>query len=314
MEKMASEKDGDLMNYDRKSPEDKSVKSFIWNPATREFCGRNGASWVKIGVFYVIFYLLLAGFWSVMLLVFYQTLDYYTPKWQLDSSRIGSNPGLGFRPLPHPDNIDSTLIWFTHGGSSHEGPAEWDHWKNSLEEFLYPYKGGRQFGEYVKSCHEGDDYEGRQVCQFVLENLGNNCTYSNNYGYDLGEPCVLLKINRIFGWRPVPYNNNSFPPQLPDHIRENYNPNNVYISCAGENPADKENIGPVAYFPDHGAIPNYYFPFTNKEGYLSPFVFIKFLKPVAGVLINIECKAWAANIRHDRTDRLGSVHFELLVD
>lgn len=35
---------------------------------------------------------------------------------------------------------------------------------------------------------------------------------------------------------------------------------------------------------------------------------------LAGVLINIECKAWAQNIVHDRTDRRGSVHFELMVD
>lgn len=35
---------------------------------------------------------------------------------------------------------------------------------------------------------------------------------------------------------------------------------------------------------------------------------------LAGVLINIECKAWARNIHHDRTDRRGSVHFELMVD
>jgi sodium/potassium-transporting ATPase subunit beta len=34
----------------------------------------------------------------------------------------------------------------------------------------------------------------------------------------------------------------------------------------------------------------------------------------AGVLINIECKAWANNIQHDRADRRGSVHFELMID
>lgn len=33
-----------------------------------------------------------------------------------------------------------------------------------------------------------------------------------------------------------------------------------------------------------------------------------------GVLINIECKAWAHNIHHDRVDRRGSVHFELMID
>jgi sodium/potassium-transporting ATPase subunit beta len=30
--------------------------------------------------------------------------------------------------------------------------------------------------------------------------------------------------------------------------------------------------------------------------------------------MNIECKAWAKNIFHDRADRRGSVHFELMID
>ena len=33
-----------------------------------------------------------------------------------------------------------------------------------------------------------------------------------------------------------------------------------------------------------------------------------------GVLLNIECKAWAKNIHHDRKERRGSVHLELMVD
>lgn len=84
-------------------------------------------------------------------------------------------------------------------------------------------------------------------------------------------------------------------------------------ACYVQNAADKENIGPVHYYPEQG-IEFKYFPFTNQPGYLSPFVFVHFLKPTPGVLINIECKAWAKNIKHDRMDREGSVHFELLID
>ena len=80
-----------------------------------------------------------------------------------------------------------------------------------------------------------------------------------------------------------------------------------------QNPADKENIGPIDYFPKPG-IEFKYFPYTNQPGYLSPFVFVHFKKPTPGVLINVECKAWAKNIKHNRMDREGSVHFELLMD
>jgi len=44
------------------------------------------------------------------------------------------------------------------------------------------------------------------------------------------------------------------------------------------------------------------------------FLFLFFFLISGGVLINIECKAWAHNIRHDRAERRGSVHFELMVD
>lgn len=33
-----------------------------------------------------------------------------------------------------------------------------------------------------------------------------------------------------------------------------------------------------------------------------------------GIIINVECKAWARNIIHDRKERIGSVHYELLID
>lgn len=85
----------------------------------------------------------------------------------------------------------------------------------------------------------------------------------------------------------------------------------IYFSF--QNSADRDNIGDVQYFPNQG-IPFNYFPFTNQKGYVSPFVFVQFNEIAHGVLVNVECRAWANNIKYDRGDRLGSVHFELLVD
>lgn len=85
----------------------------------------------KILLFYVIFYAVLAGFFGAMLTVFYQTLDPNAPKWQLDNSLIGSNPGLGFRPMPPESNVESTLIWYK---ASDEG--NFLHWTRELDKFL----------------------------------------------------------------------------------------------------------------------------------------------------------------------------------
>lgn len=309
---MAAEKDGTFFKAEEKLSAGESFKQFLWNPRTREFCGRTGSSWLKILIFYIIFYFALAVFWAVMLWVFYQTIDQRYPKWQGESSRIGANPGLGFRPRPPEEKVDSTLIWFSSGDN-----GNWQHWRDDLKSFLEPYQRSNNPGsaEHIVG-HCTSDPEPGKFCLFNIRRIPDVCSESNAFGYKFGTPCILIKLNRIYGWKPEPYQNKSTeepPSDMPQFLKDIVNGTHVYVSCEGENPADKENIGPVAYHPTPG-IENYYFPFTNQPGYLSPFVMVQFLKPASGVLINIECKAWAKNIKHDRMDREGSVHFELLID
>ena len=52
----------------------------------------------------------------------------------------------------------------------------------------------------------------------------------------------------------------------------------MWVECHGENPADKENIGPLVYHPDQGLSKNYY-PYKNQEGYVSPAIFVEFSNP-----------------------------------
>ncbi len=110
----------------------------------------------------------------------------------------------------------------------------------------------------------------------------------------------------------------------------------VWINCDGENPADRENMGEISYKP-MAAIQSYYFPFKKQKNYVSPFIMVQFkgvkrtslhyffkknsflatiisLFVIGGVLINLECKAYAKNIFPDRASRTGSVHFELMVE
>jgi len=70
-----------------------SFKLFLWNGETSELLGRTASSWVKIFAFYVVLYAFLAAFFAAMLLVFFQTLDLYQPRWQNANGLIGTNPG-----------------------------------------------------------------------------------------------------------------------------------------------------------------------------------------------------------------------------
>ncbi|KAH9499769.1 Sodium/potassium-transporting ATPase subunit beta-2 [Bulinus truncatus] len=82
------------------------------------------------------------------------------------------------------------------------------------------------------------------------------------------------------------------------------------------NPADRDNLGHVSeiqYYPQQG-IPVAFYPYTNQKDYRSPLVFVKFLNVTRNVGIMVECVALDRNIRVDKSEKEGSVHFELLVD
>ncbi|TDG44891.1 hypothetical protein AWZ03_008699 [Drosophila navojoa] len=309
----------DEMQHLRK-PEPFNLAKFLYNSEEGTVMGRDRTSWAKIGIFYIIFYGVLAALVAICMWAFFLTLDPRIPKWKLESSIIGTNPGLGFRPLPPVDNVESTLIWYK--GTQYEN---YKHWTDSLDEFLEVYKvpgltPGR--GQNIYNCDYNQPPPRGQVCDVDIKAWAP-CTKENNYSYHKSSPCIFLKLNKIYDWRPDFYNNSQtlpadMPSSLKNHISEleKTDPiklNTIWVSCEGENPADQENIGVVKYYPIRG-FPGYFYPYQNSEGYLSPLVAVHFERPKSGIIINVECKAWARNIKHDRKDRIGSVHYELLID
>uniref|UniRef100_A0A1L8DF34 Putative sodium/potassium-transporting atpase subunit beta-2 n=1 Tax=Nyssomyia neivai TaxID=330878 RepID=A0A1L8DF34_9DIPT len=306
--------------YVRRRPPPVNFWNFLYNSDKGTVMGRSGSSWVKIGIFYTVFYGVLAALVAICMWVFFQTLDPRIPKWKMNKSLIGTNPGLGFRPLPPEENVESTLIWYK--GTDYEN---YKVWTEALNEFLAVYKTpgltpGR--GQNIYNCDYQRPPPPGQVCDVEIKSW-TPCTQENNYNYHKSSPCVFLKLNKIYGWIPEYFNESrnlpeGMPQQLRDLVREEevktpHTLNTIWVSCEGENPADIENVGPVKYYPRQG-FPGYFYPYENSEGYLSPLVAVHFVRPVRGIIINIECKAWAKNIHHDRKERIGSVHFELMID
>jgi len=301
--------------------------AFMWNGETGEFMGRTGLSWLKIGIFYVVYYSCLAAFFMLMLLVFFTTLYDDRPTWLNKNSIIGSNPGVGYRPMPHTDNIESTLIWFRHGKTN----GNFEPWVQRLNESLKDYinedhqKAKEGSKNHPVECLETKGSGTSGICKINQEKLfQGRCNESQNYGFADGRPCILIKLNKIYGWEPQPYKNvTEMPADIPPVIRESFLQNiedgkehlneKVWLHCDGENPADKEHIGPITYYPDRGFSADFY-PFENQDQYLAPVVFAALDDPDKGVMIAIECKAWANEIERDSMDRKGLVHFELMID
>lgn len=297
----------------------KRVQLFVWNPTTKEFMGRTASSWSKIGLFYLIFYGVLAALVAICMWVFLQTLNPRIPKWRLESSIIGINPGLGFRPMPT-DNLESTLIWFQ--GSNKTNYQPWvDNLNSFLDGYYTPSKIAKGSGQ-IKTCSHSDFPHGDEVCEVDVREW-EKCNKDDFFDYHRSSPCIFLKLNRIYGWTPEYYmDEQELPPEMPaqlkNHIRSINNTRdrqNVWVSCEGESPADREHIGSISYYPKKfQGFPGFYFPYLNREGYLNPLVAVRFERPVSGILINIECRVWAKNIEYTRNDRIGAVHFELLID
>ena len=121
--------DKQILSNGNEEEEDYEVRSFCWNSKTMELCGRSIGSWMKLVIFMFLFSASVAMFWGLCLWVFYQTLDNYTPKLQQTESFIGSNPGLGYRPMRMEADPYSSLIWFRHGGA-----GNWDDFKDELDQ------------------------------------------------------------------------------------------------------------------------------------------------------------------------------------
>jgi len=345
--------EGDSVSYS--SGSDDSVKqNYFYDPKRRELLGRTIPSWIKLVLFYFLFTAILAMLWGLCMGVFFQTLDFYIPK-LIQETR---NPGLGFRPAGglgfNNDNgynsapsVYSSLIWFRHGAS-----GNWQQLKSNLDVFLTQYEPGyfaSQGSSLTKCGFENDPLRRKQLldggtidesCEFNKEWLSDQgadykCISEEDFGYRHGKPCILLKMNKIYDWQPVPYtydqilNHTVMPSKLKLDIKKiwdekcaprGFQPedkcpwmNMAWLHCDGENYADMENIGPVTYTPFRG-FPGYYYPYRNQRGYLSPIVMVQLKSPEPGVLMNIECTVWAQNIQHDRIKRRGLTHFELIMD
>ena len=302
------------------------IKYLIHDPDKGEYFTRTPKSWALITIFYCIYYSCLAAFWYGMLQLFFITLPLDSPKWQLDDGIIGTNPGVGMRPGQPDSRIDSSML-LLHAKAKDETPTpDFEStsnidWAKRYEVFLKKFDNTTDTAD----C-SGDDYneEGSPACKFDASILERCSEFP--YGYELipGEeavqPCVLIKINRIYGWKPEPYGAGEVDSieDMPDKVKNliKANPNKLYLDCDGENPADREALsGNMAYFPNDQGISFKYFPYTQAHrNYHNPVVAVKFKSVPIGQLLHIECKLWAKGMKHSSKDRLGQVHFELLLE
>jgi len=294
---------------------------FLYDPDNGTFLSRTPLSWLKITVFYTIYYSCLAAFWYTCLIIFFQTLPEETvgPKWQLKGSLIGENPGVGIRPLNRDVRIDSNMFKLQLVDDNNvptdadgEGDLNIDYARRA-EKFL---------GVYESDVNETLGYQ-----KFDLADMGD-CG-KMPYGFINGDqpikPCIFLKFNKIWGWDPVPitdedFETNDWPKSFKDHFDSLPDQNQIFVDCQGRYPADREALREgMTYLPASQGFPVKYFPYKgDKEKYHSPLVVVQFdtskLSRFVGQLIHVECRAYYKGVIHTTKTKTGMVQFEVLLE
>ncbi|KAK2911873.1 hypothetical protein QQF64_027743 [Cirrhinus molitorella] len=280
-------------------------KEFFWNPRTREFCGRTASSWGLILLFYLAFYIFLAGLFALTMYVMLQTLDDHRPTYQ---DRL-STPGMMIRPKGEQLEIAYTV----------EYTETWERYVQALNNFLSPYN---------DSVQAQKNYECKPDQYFIQEDSGSlknfpkrSCQFQRSilgicsgledrfYGYNEGKPCIIIKLNRVIGLLP---SKDGQPP---------------YVTCGAKSykvgkdqwANDEEKLGELEYFPPNGTFNLMYYPYYGKKAqvnYSQPLVAIKFLNITKNEDVNVECKINANNIPDgsERDKFAGRVSFKLRIN
>ncbi|XP_039765193.1 sodium/potassium-transporting ATPase subunit beta-2-like [Pararge aegeria] len=240
-------------------------------------------------------------------------------------------------------NYEQPLIQFRAAD-----PGSWQPWFDKINTFLQAYETTVPEDPPRAPCsiQRHDQRLTSPNCEQSLR-AWMPCTADKFYGYNLGKPCVFLRLNHIHYWVPEPYNMTtrmSLPDDMPDNIKramqilanEQRNQNlqrlpstlhgdYVWVSCNGEFSSDVENIGPIQYIPVHSP-PGFPINRLHTADRIpraarslpdlnpAPLVAVYFENPHRGVVINVECRIWTRDIVYDRSSRVGRARFEILVE
>uniref|UniRef100_A0A8P4KIY0 Sodium/potassium-transporting ATPase subunit beta n=1 Tax=Dicentrarchus labrax TaxID=13489 RepID=A0A8P4KIY0_DICLA len=286
----------------RNKDSDGGWRTFVWNSEKREFLGRTGCSWFKIILFYVIFYLCLAGIFIGTIQALLLTLSSYKPTYQ---DRVAP-PGLSHTPPS-----EKSEIAFTKSDEK-----TYEKYIKTMNKILQVYDEERQqdvlkyedCGDtprtYIDRGSLDSDTGMRKACRFRRSWLGSCSGESDkSFGFSEGKPCIIVKLNRIVNFKPkVPASNQSLPEALQGKVQ----PNLIPVYCKNKREEDEGKIGEIKYFGLGEGFPLQYYPYYGKlvhGQYLQPLLAIQFTNLTMDQELRIECKAYGENIQYSEKDR-----------
>ncbi|XP_029390417.1 protein ATP1B4 isoform X5 [Mus pahari] len=217
------------------------VNEYLWDPEKRMSLARTGQSRSLILVIYFFFYASLAAVITLFIYMLFLAISPYMPTF----TEQVKPPGVMIRPFAHSLNFNFNV----------SEPETWQRYVISLNGFLQGYNDSLQEemnidcppGQYF--IQDGDEDEDKKACQFKRSFL-KNCSGLEDptFGYSTGQPCILLKMNRIVGFRP----------EFGDPVK---------VSCKVQK-GDENDIRSINYYPESASFDLRYYPYYGKLTHL----------------------------------------------
>ncbi|KAM8952877.1 protein ATP1B4 [Pelodytes ibericus] len=264
------------------------MKTFVWNPEKREFLGRNKRSWALILTFYLALYAFLTGMFALCIYGLLLTINPHVPTYR---DRVFP-PGVTIRP-----HISGFEFLFNDSLRS-----TWSSYTDNMNTFLQAYNDDTQIANNIECVpgqyfiQAGEEKDEKKACQFRRSQL-KNCSGIEDptFGFSEGKPCILLKMNRILGYKA----GSGVP---------------IYVTCEVLR-GDQNDLGTVHFYPSN-EFDLMYFPYYGKlahVNYTSPLIAMHFTEVKRNRDVTIECKLNGKHIINDHiNDRFqGRIVFKL---
>ncbi|XP_028994942.1 sodium/potassium-transporting ATPase subunit beta-1b isoform X1 [Betta splendens] len=282
--------------------DDGGWKKFLWNSEKGELLGRTGGSWLKIILFYVIFYGCLAAIFIGTIQAMLLTLSNYKPTWQ---DRVAP-PGLSHTPKSEKAevtfNLNDVETYLPYAKAMRDFLSNYDEDKQK-DQMKYEDCGDDP-ADYKNRGDLESDVGVRKACRFNRRLLGP-CSgiEDREFGYKEGKPCLIVKLNRIVNFRPKPPSSNE---SIPEDAQPKVQPNLIPLYCTNKKEEDAGKIGEIKYYGIGGGFPLQYYPYYGKllhDHYLQPLVALQFTNLTMNTELRIECKVFGDNIGYSEKDR-----------
>ena len=286
-----------------------AISSFIYNPNDGRILNRQPIDFLKLLLFYFGFYGAIVAFFSLCFTAFtFAVLNDDHPLRTGEHSLLRLQPGLSIRPVP---DWRTTLIRFEMGKEQ-----SFQLYTQNMQAYIDQYENFAQLEQPDVRQTECDistgiraDPDLRAVCKFDLKEL-QECNKESMYGYARGQPCVIIKMNKVYGWLPDPATVN------------NVTNKDILVKCYGIDSADVDFLNHVRYFPskiingeEYGFFSHTFYPYLVQAGYLPPVVMAQFTNMTKNRLIRVECRLTGIkNMIYDPMKKLGSMRFEIIMD